>query len=130
MADNEYTSLSDYPTYMNGTEIPFFPEIDNTPQNIDKTNQSEGGSDIVQRIRVNKTSQAVSMTIADAYWVKFFYELFLMDSFVFKQYSPLVDGYVEKTVRITNFRYKAKRRSEYLTEVKGVWEVSFNIEEF
>lgn len=129
MAD-EPVYLSDYPPMFNGTEVPFFPEIDNTPENVENVNQSEGGRDIIQRIRTDKLSSAVKMSVADKTWVSFFYGLFKGTSSVtFKQYNPLLDDYETRTVRITNFKYKKVKKSEKLTAVMGVWEMSFNIEE-
>jgi hypothetical protein len=115
---------------MNGTAIPFFPEMDNEPQKLETVNQSEGGRDIVQVIRDDKMSVSVKMEIAGVTWVKFFYGLYKMDAFVLKQYNPFAEGYDERTVRMENFKYKAKKKSERLAAVTGVWEVSFKLEEF
>jgi len=51
------------------------------------------------------------------------------DSFVFKRYDPKTNAYEQKTVRMRNFNYILRKGSEDLT-VNGVWEVSFDIEEF
>lgn len=132
MADDPVVihSLSEYPTYMNGTAVPFFPEVENTPQKLETVNQSEGGRDIVQVIRDDKMSASFKINIAGVEWVKFFYQLYKMDAFVLKQYNPFAEGYDERTVRMEDFKYKAKKKSEALTAVTGVWEVSFTLEEF
>lgn len=122
--------LKDYPVVMNGTEVPFFPDTDNTPKKLLNGNESEGGRRIIQLIRQERLSASVRLSIADYQWVQFFAHLNELDSFVFKQYSPLTNGYVEKTVYMDNWRYKAKKKSEDLTAVTGVWEVSFTLEEF
>lgn len=130
VTDDEPTYLSDYPPMFNTTEVPFFPEIDNTPKNIENEHQSEGGRTIVQRIRTDKLSASVKMSVADKDWVAFFYGLFKGTSAItFKQYSPLLDDYETRSIRITNFKYKKVKKSECLKAVKGVWEMSFNIEE-
>lgn len=124
------TSLSSYPTYMNGTVLTFFPEIENTPDIVENVNESEGGTDIVQVTRTDKMTASVSLELADFTWVQFFYQLSLLDSFVFKQYSPLLNGYKERTVRLRKFKYKNIKGSDKLTSVVGVWSVSFNLLEF
>jgi hypothetical protein len=130
VTDDEPTYLSDYPPMFNTTVVPFFPEIENAPKNIEHEHQSEGGRTIVQRIRTDKLSASVKMSVADKDWVAFFYDLSNGTSAVtFKQYSPLLDDYETRTVRITNFKYKKVKKSECLKAVKGVWEMSFNIEE-
>ena len=81
--------------------------------------------------RTDKLSASVKMKVADDTWVAFFYDLYKNhDSVTFKQYSPLLHGYETRTVRLTGFKYKKVKHSEDLKAVTGVWEVSFNIEEF
>lgn len=123
-------SLKDYPVIMNGTEVPFFPEIDNDPKKLLNENESEGGRRIIQLIRQERLDSSIRMELADYQWVQFFAQLNQLDSFIFKQYSPLTNGYVEKNVFLNNFKYKAKKHSEDLSAVTGVWEVSFTLEEF
>lgn len=122
--------LSDYPIIMNGTALPFFPEVENTLGIIENISQSEGGRDIVQVIRLDKMSASFSLVLANFTWVKFFYQLSLMDSFIFKQYSPLEEDYAERTVRLRGFTYKNRKHSDKLAAVTGVWDVSFTLEEF
>lgn len=130
VTDDEPSHISDYPPMFNNTAVPFFPEIKNTPKNVENVNQSEGGRDIVQRIRTDKLKSAVDMEVAGIEWVKFFYGLFVGTSAVtFKQYSPLLEDYETRSVRITNFDYVKIKKSEKLTAVMGVWKVSFDIEE-
>lgn len=130
VTDDEPTYLSDYPPMFNITEVPFFPEIENSPKNVENEHQSEGGRTIVQRIRTDKLFASVKMSVADKDWVAFFYGLFIGTAAVtFKQYSPLLDGYETRSIRVTNFKYNKVKKSEDLKSVKGVWEMSFNIEE-
>jgi hypothetical protein len=75
-------------------------------------------------------SVSVTLKLADFHWVQFFYQLYMMDSFVMKQFNPLVGGYDERTVRIDDFDYDNEKDSDKLTAVVGVWNVNFTIEEF
>lgn len=134
MAENDEPTvivLKQFPPMFNGTEVPFFPHIDNSPENYEKVHKSEGGKRIIQSIRKDRLSSAVKMKVADDEWVRFFYDLYKnYDSFTFKQYSPLLRDYEERTVTIENFKYSMIDDSEDLEGVVGVWEMSFNIEEF
>lgn len=124
-------SLKDYPIMFNNTAVPFFPDIETQPKNIENVHQSEGGRDIIQQIRADKWSVPIKMVVADDTWVAFFYDLAVNhDSVTFKQYSPLEQGYSTRNVRLEGFKYKAHKNSEDLTEVNGVWDVSFTLEEF
>lgn len=123
--------LNDYPIKFDSTTIPFFPTTwQRTPKKIQNTNQSEGGSDIVQVIRTGKMSISVAFAIADDTWVKFFEEYSEKDSFQISEYSPKTGAYQTITVRMEDFSDGARRKSYGLTSVKGVWDVTFTLEEF
>lgn len=122
---------NDYPTIMNGTTIPFFEtKWQPVPQKIEKVNQSEGGRDIVQQIRAGKMNISISYVIADAVWVQFFEQLNELDSFTIRFYNPKINGYDDRIVRMTNYTPARRRKSEDLENILGVWEISFNLEEF
>ena len=125
-------SINDeFPTIMNGTEIPFSPSTwERTPNKIQNLNQSEGGRDIIQKIRSDKMSISVSYAIADYVWVQFFEQLNELDSFVVREYSPRLNGYRDMTCRMEGFTDNTRRKSQKLASVKGIWEVSFTLEEF
>lgn len=140
MADDENIILTDdepteidikqYPPMFNSTSVAFFPEIDCSPKNIENVHQSEGGRDIVQSMRKDKLSASVKLKVAGHEWVKFFYDLYKnYDSVTFKQFSPLLEAYETRTVRLVDFTYKKVKKSEDLA-VTGTWEMSFGIEEF
>lgn len=125
------TDIKSFPPMFNSTVVPFFPQIDNSPKNLDNKNESEAGDDIIQRVRTDKLSASVKITVADDYWVRFFYGLYKsIDAIAFKQYSPILQGYDTRSVRIENFKYSMQKKSEQLEAVAGVWDMSFSIEEF
>lgn len=120
-----------FPIIMNGTSLTFFPTSwQRTPQKLQNVNQSEGGRDIVQNIRINKMNISASFVIADYDWVQFFETLNELDSFVLKEYEPKTNAYGERTVRMTDFSDVMRRKSEEIDGVNGVWEISFSLEEF
>lgn len=129
--DEEPIVLKSYPPMFNSTTVSFFPEIECSPKNIENVNQSEGGRDIIQRIRTDKLNASVKLTVAGDEWDAFFYGLYKdTNAVTFKQYNSTLHGYETRSVRITNFKHKCVKHSEDLSDVIGVWELSFNIEEF
>lgn len=124
-------ALRDYPIKFDDTVLPFFPTSwQRTPQKIQNTNQSEGGTDIVQQIRKGKLNIQASFALADVTWIKFFEEYNDKDDFVLSEYSPLKGDYDTHTVRMEGLTNTPRRKSEELTAVTGVWDVSFTLEEF
>lgn len=125
-------SLKDtYPIIMNGTTIPFFPTSwQRSPQKIQSVNQSEGGKDIVNTTRIDKMSISATFAIADKAWVQFFNGLNDLDVIVVQDYSPSLDGYDRRDMRMVDFTCSARRKSEELASVLGVWDVTFTLEEF
>lgn len=128
--NGETVVLNDYPIKFNDTALPFPTGWQQTFNKVQSSLQSEGGTDLIQSIRKNKLSVSAQFALADDNWVKFFVQFDRMDSFTLSQYSPLTSGYETRTVRMENLAYSHRRKSEKLTAVTGVWDVSFNLEEF
>lgn len=122
---------TEYPIIMNATELPFFPTSwERTPNKIQNINQSEGGRDIIQRIRSDKMTISASFAIADYTWVQFFEQLNELDSFIVKEYSPRLNDYREMTCRMEGLSLSIRRKSQELSDIFGVWDISFTLEEF
>lgn len=131
MADTVTTGISNYPIKFNTTEIPFFPSSWSTKINKEEeVMKSEGGSLIVQTIHIGRRSIPMSFSIADDEWLATFRSFYALDSFTLSIYDTALHAYVEKTVRMTGYQEKPKKRSEYLPSVNGVWDVSFTLEDF
>lgn len=140
MAENETPVVSDEPTSkaisqfpikFDETVIPFFPGDWSRTANKSKNDmESEGGTRMVQIIRAKRLSLPFSMAIADDTWVGFFEGYSEKEKFNVSIYSPVTHQYETKVVEMVGFSAKPRKRSEKLTEVAGVWEVSFTLEEF
>lgn len=131
IVQNEVVQLSDYPIKFDSTSLDFFPkQWGRDLSKITNTNQSEGGKDIVQTIRVKKLSAPITCSVSDDTWCAFFEEYFEKDSFTLSIYSTRTHAYEQKTVRMTSLSIKPREKSQDLTEVTGVWDVSFTLEEF
>ena len=129
--NGEVVQLKDYPIMFDNNTLPFFPTSwKQTPTKIQTLLQSEGGDDLIQRTRIDKAHIDAQFTLADDVWVKFFAQYNKKESFSLYQYSPLEEGYEQRIVRMESFSYAYRRKSEELTAVTGVWDVSFSLEEF
>ena len=129
VAEETPTTLSDYPAMFNSTEIPFFYGQEQFPK-VQTVSQRESGKDLVQIVRDSKLTISCSFTVADVDWVKTFREFSLLSSFTLKLYDVVLDDYATYTVRMEDYSQSKVRKSEQLTEVKGVWNISFTIKEF
>lgn len=123
--------LNDYPIKFDNTALPFFPSSwGRSLAKINNKQQSEGGKDIIQTIRLKKLSVPISCAVADDAWCDFFEEYYEKDSFTLSIYSPRLGGYEQKTVRIDSLDITPRKHSEKLAAVTGVWDITFTLEEF
>lgn len=123
-------SINNYPFKFDNTIIPFWPSKwgrNNNP--IRETMQSEGGRDMMQIIRAEKISVPFNCSVADDEWAGFFETYSKKESFVVSIYSPVTHGYEVHTMYMNGFSCNPRKGSEKLTEVAGVWEISFTLEE-
>lgn len=118
-----------YPMLFNNTIIPFPSSYSENSQTIENVKQTEAGTDIVNVLRYNKLKATMSFKCLQP-TVQALASFEEEPSFTFKRYDPKTGLYGEKTVRMRNFTCSPVKGSEDLTEVNGVWEVSFNLEEF
>lgn len=122
--------LKDYPYKFDSTALPFPTAWKQTHNKVQTLLQSEGGTDLVQSIRKGKLHVDAQYVIADDIWVKFFCQYDKKDSFTLSQYNPVTSLYEERTVRMENLSFSSRRKSEELTAVTAVWDVTFSLEEF
>lgn len=124
-------AINQYPFKFDNTVIPFFPgDWQRQATKIKNDMESEGGTRMVQIIRGKRLSIPFSFAVADDTWVGFFEEYSEREKFNLSIYSPITHAYEIKVVEMVGFSAKPRKRSEKLTEVAGVWEVSFTLEEF
>ena len=120
---------TDYPMLFNTTEIPFPKSYSENSQTIEKVNKTEAGTDIVDVARYNKLKVSMSFRCLQPV-LQTLASFETLNSFIFKRYNPKNGTYEERTVRMRGFKHNLLKGSEDLTEVDGVWEVSFTLEEF
>lgn len=120
---------STYPIYFNSTVIPFPLDYSEEHGVVDKVKQTEAGTDIVTVARYGKLKASMTIVCLQE-TLQTIAGFSSIDSFTFKRYDPVTNDYGEKIVRMRNFNYTPRKGSEDLTETNGVWEVSFDLEEF
>ena len=102
--------------------------VENT-EKLKNTFTTEAGTEIDLIIRSKKLSVSFATTCLDDE-LKTYFQFRDKDSFVLTKYDPLTKASTTATVRITDFNYELVRKSSSLTATNGVWNVSFNLEEF
>ena len=120
---------SQYPMYLNGTQIPWPIGWDMEYENIQNVNQNEAGGDIVDTVRYHKLTVGAKFKCSST-WASFFENLLGEPDFKLKFYHELDEQYVEITVRMTGFKRKLVKHSEKVNETLGVWEVTFDLVQF
>lgn len=118
-----------YPMMFNDTVIPFPSSYSEQSKTIENVRQTEAGTDIVNIARYGKLHVSMSFKCLQP-TLQSLAVFETEDSFIFKRYNPKNDTYEERTVRMRDFDCSLVKGSEDLTEVDGVWQVSFSLEEF
>lgn len=108
--------------------IPAMSWVEN-PEKLKNTFTTEAGTEIDLIVRAEKLSISASYKCTDTWLNRFMYFRDL-NSFNLECYSPRTHGMIDRTVRMTDFNYSLVRHSDELSATNGIWEVSFNLEEF
>lgn len=123
------SSLDDYKVKFDNTTIPWTKGWEVAENDVLNENQSEGGTDIVEAIRKGKLSIAVQTTcLSDQ--LKIYAQFARGNGFTLTLYDPVLETTTTKRCRIKGFRYGKKAKSEKFTVTRGIYNVSFTIEEF
>jgi len=111
------------------TVMPFTKDETVSRNDIENESQTEGGKTFVEVIREDVFTMKVSTTCLSS-MLQTYMTFKRKDSFVLTIYDPYTDANMTRTVRMKNFSYKRLEKSEYLSVTKGIYKVSFNLEEF
>lgn len=120
---------SDYPLKFNN-ETMYYPSSFSVDEEvIDKTNQTEAGTDQVQLVRTGKVIMNFSTKCLPQWLARYKYYSALA-SFNVSYYDVSINGYVTKTVRMRNFKWSVVKHSYELDNIAGIYDVSFVLKEF
>lgn len=120
---------SDYPLKFNNEEMYYPSSFSIDEEVIDKTNQTEAGTDQVQLVRTGKVTMNFSTKCLPQWLARYKYYSALA-SFQVSYYDVSVNGYVTKTVRMRDFKWSVVKHSYELDNIAGIYDVSFVLKEF
>lgn len=99
------------------------------PTKNKNTFTTEAGTEIDVIKRDSRLSISASFKCTSD-WLATFSLFRDMDAFALTWYDPTTQTYDVYRVRMDNFKYTLVPKSQDLEVTKGIWEVSFNLEEF
>lgn len=116
-------------TYFNNTAIIWPQSWVENPEKMKNVFTTEAGTEVDLVVRAEKLTVSASYRCSDT-WLYNFMFFRDLNSFTLTRYNPRTKLSEEKTVRMTEFNYSLVPKSYDLEVTNGVWEVSFNLEEF
>ena len=128
----EVTGLAkNYPIVLNGVEYQYFKTWSITRNDTVTTHTTESGKQEDVIARKGRRSIAVTVTCLQPL-LSSLLALAELDEFEAKIYDPATNNYATIDVRIGagSMSYALKEKSAYLSEVNGIYQVSFTLEEF
>lgn len=121
--------LKDYPTIINNTPL-FQPnKWEETSEVVEETYKTEAGTDQVSVTRYDKLSVDAQYRV-NSEWLKQFKMWSKVDSLDASIYDATANGYVNRVMRMRNFKDSPIEWSERMEDTDGIWDVSFSLEEF
>ena len=121
--------LHDYPVMINDEAIPEPVSWTENSAVIENVNTTEAGTDQISVTRYDKLSIGCSFQCSSR-WAKKFKSLSLEDQLTVRIYDLIYESYRERYMRIRNFKAQIVKNSQRTPNTNGLWEISFNLEEF
>lgn len=120
-----------YPIKLNNEIYPYLKTMDTGLNDYVTTHETEGGKQEDVTVRRGRKSIAVSGVVLQPLLTRLL-ALEYLDEFTAEIYDPAIDDYATMLVRIGpgSMSYGLKEKSAKLRTTKGVWNVSFTLEEF
>lgn len=121
--------LTTYPILLDNVTLPFPSGWAEKYETIETINQTEAGTDSIEVTRYDKLSVSVSTTCIQSLATSLA-GLRDKDVIVMKTYDLKTNAYKERNVRMRNFKASLVKDSHRLAVTNGVWQISFDLEEF
>lgn len=120
-----------YPIKLNNEVYPYLKTMDTGLNDYVTTHETEGGKQEDVTVRRGRKSIAISGVVLQPSLTRLL-ALEYLDEFTAEIYDPAIDDYATMLVRIGpgSMSYGLKEKSAKLRTTKGVWNVSFTLEEF
>lgn len=130
--------LNNYPVTINSHELPSPSSWQISVGIVENVMQTEAGTDVVDLTRAGKITINAQFKLAEGtsdtdeigQEVKTLQGFATAGALTVKYYDPGTAAYAEKTMRMRNFTAQLVPRSDRLTAVNGVWNVSFALIEY
>ena len=122
-------SMKDFPISINSTSLPFPHKWQESSNIVENVNKTEAGTDQVEVVRVDKLTISCEFG-CDNTLVATLKGFSKLNSLNVKYYDAETDAYKERTMRMRKFSQGLVNGSHTLNGVRGVWNVSFDLEEF
>jgi len=120
----------DYPIYFDDTELSIRHRVwSRTYSNLTSENRTEAGTDDVEYIRFGKTRIRAQFRCTDT-WTATLASFSGKPSINVRFYDIEEDGYITKVMRMTNFSIAEVYNSDSLEVTNGIYDISFDLEEF
>ena len=121
--------LSDYPIKF-GQEVIFKPESwEESSEVIESINTTEAGTDQIVVTRYDKLSVSCSFQCSSV-WAKKFKEYSKQNEIAVSIYDLIAEAYRTRNMRIRNFKASVVANSWNTPKTAGLWNISFDLEEF
>lgn len=130
--EEEVVGLAEnYPIILNNVEYDYLKALSVSLADSVVTHETESGKQEDVSTRRGRKSIVISGTVLQPLLTQLL-ALEYLDEFMAEIYDPALDDYDTMTVRIGagTMRYSLKEKSARLRTTNGVWNVSFNLEEF
>lgn len=121
--------LIDFPVKFGDETIPEAESWSEESSVVENVNQTEAGTDQVSITRYDKLSVSCSFQCSHR-WAAKFKKYSKQDSIAVKLYDLELGGYKTRTMRIRSFKADPVKNSQRTPNTNGLWEISFNLEEF
>lgn len=122
-------SMLDFPIEINSTTLPFPHKWQETSNVVETVNKTEAGTDQVEVVRYDKLTISCEFGCTNTL-VATLKGFSKMSSLSVKYYDAETDAYKTRTMRMRKFSVRLADGSHTLPAVRGVWNVSFDLEEF
>lgn len=128
MADERHSML-DFPLMFDSDVIPQPSTWTEQSNVVETVNQTEAGTQQAEVVRYDRLKVNCGFVVTDA-TAQLLKTYSKRNSIAVKYYDIETDAYKTRTMRIRNFSAALKKGSHTLQTVRGVWEISFSLEEF
>jgi hypothetical protein len=121
--------MLDFPLMFDNDTIPQPSTWTENSEVVETVNNTEAGTQQVEVVRYDRLKVNCGFVVMDAV-ARLLKTYSKKDSFVVKYYDIETDAYKQRTVRMRGFSAALTKDSFNLLSVRGVWTVSFTLEEF